>query len=139
MLREFYKRITEGLGIELADFGINVGEQDSARSHVEFASALVTKIFGSDPSRDEDPVSFLKKIKCPTLCIYGEKDYPIQASGSAGIVRNAFADTSHDDYFVKVFPGAGHQLEIAEGGRTSRHRDFDKYILDWVQKRVRKN
>jgi pimeloyl-ACP methyl ester carboxylesterase len=139
MLKEFYKQVTDNLGITLADLGIDTNEQDSARGHVEFASAVVTKVIGSDSSRDEDPVSFLKEIKCPMLCIYGELDQGIPASESAGIIRNVFADTRHNDFVVEVFPGAGHQLEITEGNRTHRHKDFDNFILDWIQERVREN
>lgn len=137
MLRESYRHIAKNLGIDLVDLGINVGEKDSARSHVEFASALVAKILGSDPSRDEDPVSFLKEIKCPMLYIYGERDQEIAASDSPGIIRKVVAGTRRSDFIVKMVPGAGHQLEITEDKRTYRHKDFEKLILDWVQKRVR--
>jgi alpha-beta hydrolase superfamily lysophospholipase len=137
MLRQFYGQITKKLGIELADLGIDVNGENSARGHVEFASAVVAKVMGSDPSRDEDPVSFMKNIKCPMLCIYGELDQSVAASQSAEIIRNVFVDTKHADFVIKVFPGAGHQLEITEGNRTFRHNDVDKFILDWIQKRVR--
>ena len=55
------------------------------------------------------------------LCIYGEKDqemleYP-------GIVQKAFADAGHDDFVVKILQGAGHQLDIANGKRTIRHKE----------------
>jgi pimeloyl-ACP methyl ester carboxylesterase len=139
MLREFYKQATDNLGINLADLGIDTNEQDSARGHVQFAAAVIAKVIGADPSRDEDPVSFLEEIKCPMLCIYGEKDPGIAASESAEIIRKVFSDTRHSDFVVKIFPGAGHQLEITEGNRTYRHRDFENLILDWVQKRVRKD
>ena len=133
MLMEFWEHLAKRLGMDLADLGIDFNEQDIARSYVEFLSAVVTKI-GSDPSRDEDPVSFLKEIECPMLCIYGERDQGINAAESAGIIRKVFVDTRHNDFVVKIFPGAGHQLNITEGKRKYRHKDFEKFILDWVRK-----
>ena len=55
--------------------------------------------------RNEDPVTFLREITCPMLCIYGGKDqemleYP-------GLVQKAFADAGHDDFVVKILQGAG--------------------------------
>ncbi len=138
MLMEFWEHLAKRLGMDLADLGIDFNEQDIARSYVELLSAVVTKI-GSDPSRDEDPVSFLKEIECPMLCIYGERDQGINAAESAGIIRKVFVDTRHNDFVVKIFPGAGHQLNITEGKRKYRHKYFEKFILDWVQKRVRKD
>ena len=144
MLREF--QYLKNLGIDLGDLGIEVGEQDSARSHVEFDSAVLAKITRADTplamvatndtSRDEDPVSFLKKIKCPMMCIYGEKDQ--EMSEYPRIVRKALTDAKHQDFTLKIFQGAGHQLKITEGNRKYRHKGVDKFILDWVQERVRK-
>ena len=144
MLREFQN--LKNLGIDLGDLGIEVGEQDSARSHVEFDSAVLAKITRADTplamvatndtSRDEDPVSFLKKIKCPMMCIYGEKDQ--EMSEYPRIVRKALTDAKHQDFTLKIFQGAGHQLKITEGNRKYRHKGVDKFILDWVQERVRK-
>ncbi len=133
-------------GIDISTSGVNVDKLDSARGSLEFDAAMLAKVAEtdappamaavSDASRDEDPVSFLKGVTCPMLCIYGEKDqemleYP-------GIVRKAFADAGHDDFLVKILPGAGHQLTIANGKSTIRHKEVDKMILDWVQQRVSK-
>jgi dienelactone hydrolase len=139
MLREFYKHIAGKLGMNLANLHIDDGEKDSARSHVEFASAVVTKAIGSDSSRDEDPVSFLKQIKCPMLCIYGEEDNDIGASKSADIIRKVFAETKHNDFVVTTLPGADHQLKLTQGKSTYRDKNVDNLILDWVQKQVRKD
>ena len=99
MLREFYRLIANRQGIDLKDLHFHGNDQDSARSHIEFSSTVVTKFIGTDTSRDEDPVSFLRDIECPMLCIYGEKDQKM--SESPGIIRKVFANTSHDDFVVK--------------------------------------
>lgn len=123
-----------------------LGKLDSVRSYLDFDSAMLAKVAETDTplamtavndaSRDEDPVSFLKEITCPMLCIYGEKDqemleYP-------GIVQKAFTDAGHDDFVVKILQGAGHQLEITNGKQIYRDKSVDQFILDWLQKRVQK-
>jgi alpha-beta hydrolase superfamily lysophospholipase len=123
-----------------------LGKLDSVRSYLDFDSAMLAKVAETDTplamtavndaSRDEDPVTFLREITCPMLCIYGEKDqemleYP-------GIVQKAFADAGHDDFVVKILQGAGHQLEITNGKQTYRDKSVDQFILDWLQKRVQK-
>ena len=95
----------------------------------------------ADRSREEDPVTFLKEIVCPMLCIYGEKDHDM--STYPGIVRDVFSNTKHGDATVRVFEGAGHQLEVTNGKRvtgrelrTYRQPDVDALILDWILKRI---
>jgi pimeloyl-ACP methyl ester carboxylesterase len=133
-------------GFNIFNTGVNVGELDSVRGNLEFDAAMLAKVAESDTplamtavsdvSRNEDPVSFLKAIKCPMLCIYGEKDQEMLAY--PGIVSKALADAGHEDFVVKILPGAGHQLTITDDKRTFRHQEVDKLIIDWVQERVRK-
>ena len=150
-LRELQKPLIQLLGIDLSDLEVKLSTPVTARIIVEFDSAVLARMSGSDSpnamlltvdsSREEDPVNFLKRIKCPMLCIYGEEDHAM--STYPGIVRGAFADTKHGDATVKVFEGAGHQLEVTNGKRIParefrmyRHKDVDPLILDWVLART---
>ena len=150
-LRELQKPLFQMLGFDLSDLDVELDEPVTAKSLVEFDSAVLAKVGRSDSpnamlvttdrSRTQDPVTFLKKINCPVLCIYGEKDpamvtYP-------GIVRDVFSKTKHPDATIRVFEGAGHQLEVTNGKRVTgrelrkyRHKDADPLILDWVLKRI---
>ena len=60
-----------------------------------------------------------------------------------GIVRDVFSNAKHSDATVRVFEGAGHQLEVTHGKRVTgrelrkyRHKDVDPLILDWILKRI---
>lgn len=150
-LRELQTPIFQLMGIDLSDLGVELGEPVTARSLVEFDSAVFAKIGGSDSpnamlltvdrSREEDPVTFLKEVVCPMLCIYGEKDHDM--STYPRIVRDVFSSTRQGDSTVRVFEGAGHQLEVTNGKRVTgselrkyRHKDVDPLILDWILKRI---
>ena len=152
-LRELQKPLYQILGVNVSTLQVKLAEPVTAKSLIEFDSAVMKKIGESDspnamlvtvdPSREEDPATFLEKIKCPMLCIYGEKDYAM--STYPRIVRNVFAKTNHRDATVRVFAGAGHQLEVTNGKRVTgkelrkyRHKDVDPLILDWILERVGK-
>ena len=148
-LRQLQTPVIQLLGIDLS--GLELGEPVTARSLVEFDSAVLEKIgehdsplammATADSSREEDPVAFLKEIECPMLCIYGEKDRNM--SRYPEIVRGVFSSTKHNDWTIKVFEGAGHQLEVTNGKRVTgrelrkyRHKDADPLILNWILERT---
>lgn len=133
MLLEFWKQVAKRVEIDVAELDIDFNDPDIANTYVELFYAASTKI-APDPSRDEDPVSFLKEIKCPMLCIYGEKDQLVRG---AKTIRSVFSETRHNEFTIKIFPGADHQLKITEGNHTYRHKEVDPYILDWVKERLR--
>ncbi len=135
MLLESWKHLAKQLEIDISTLGIDFNDQNVAKQYVELFYVVGTSKIVPDPSRDVDPVSFLKEIRCPMLCIYGEKDALVRG---APIIRKVFAETKHSDLTVKIIPGADHQLMVAEGNRTSRHKGVDTFIQDWVQERVRK-
>ena len=138
------------MGFDLSDLDAELDEPLTARSLVEFDSAVLAKVSASDSpnamlmtadrSREEDPVTFLMKVTCPMLCIYGEKDHDM--STYPKIVRDVFSSTKHGDATVRVFEGAGHQLEVTNGKRVTggahrkyRHKEVDPLILSWILKR----
>ena len=149
-LRELQTPLLQLMGFDLSDLDAELDEPLTARSLVEFDSAVLAKISASDSptamlmtadrSREEDPVTFLMKVTCPTLCIYGEKDHDM--STYPGIIRDVFSSTKHGDSTVRVFEGAGHQLEVTNGKpvkggalRKHRHKEVDPLILSWILKR----
>jgi pimeloyl-ACP methyl ester carboxylesterase len=150
-LRELQTPLLQLMGFDLSDLDAELDEPVTARSLVEFDSAVLAKISVSDspnamlmtadPSREDDPVTFLMKITCPVLCIYGEKDHDM--STYPKIVRDVFSSTKHGDSTVRVLEDAGHQLEVTNGKlvtgralRKYRHKEVDPLILDWIVKRL---
>lgn len=150
-LRELQTPLARILGIDLANLGVELTEPLTVSRLLEFDAAVIERVRKSDTpnamlmtvdrSREEDPVDFLEKITCPMLCIYGEQDHAM--STYPRIVRDAFSRSNQKDWTVRVFEGAGHQLEVTGGKpvapkdlRKYRHQDVDPLILDWVLKRV---
>lgn len=81
-----------------------------------------------------DPALTFRRVRCPVLIIYGEKDNP--AEGVARIER-ALKEAGNRDYTVRVFPGADHSLEVrGEGGRMTWAEGFLALLTDWTLRRV---
>ena len=135
MLLETWKQLAKQLEIDVSTLGIDFNDQNIAKQYVELFYVVGTSKIVPDPSRDVDPVSFLKEIRCPMLCVYGENDPLVRG---APIIRKVFGETKHGDFIVKIIPGADHQLKVTEGDRTARHKGVDTFIQDWVQERLRK-
>lgn len=150
-LRELQAPLFKMMGIDLSELDVELSAPVTARDLLEFDAAVLDKVRSSDSpnamlltsdrSREEDPVNFLEKITCPILCIYGEKDHDM--STYPKIVQDVFSRTKHGDSTVRVFAGAGHQLEVTKGKhiaphelRKYRHKEVDPLILNWVLERV---
>lgn len=81
-----------------------------------------------------DPAATFRRVKIPTLIIYGEKDTP-----SAGIARieQALREAGNRDYTVRVFPRADHSLEVRqENGRMVWAEGFLDLLTNWTLQRV---
>ena len=81
-----------------------------------------------------DPALTFRRVRCPVLIIYGERDNP-----SPGIARieQALREAGNRDYTVRVFPRADHSLEVRqESGRTAWAEGFLELLTNWTLQRV---
>ena len=82
-----------------------------------------------------DPAPTFRRVRCPVLIIYGEKDNP-----SAGIARieQALREAGNRDYTVRVFPGADHDLEVGKqgDGKIDWAEGFLELLTNWTLERV---
>lgn len=81
-----------------------------------------------------DPALTFRRVRCPVLIIYGERDNPAQ-----GIARieQALREAGNRNYTVRVFPGADHSLEVRqENGRTAWAEGFLELLTSWTLQRV---
>ena len=82
-----------------------------------------------------DPAPTFKRVKCPVLIIYGEKDNPSQ---SVARIERALKEAGNRDYTIRVFPGADHSLEVrGEDGRTKWAEGFLELLTNWTLQRVK--
>lgn len=82
-----------------------------------------------------DPATTFRRVRCPVLIIYGEKDNPSQ-----GIARieQALREAGNRDYTVRVFPGADHDLDVGQpgDGKMVWAEGFLELLTNWTLQRV---
>jgi uncharacterized protein len=61
-----------------------------------------------------DPEPVLARLKVPLLAIFGEKDRLIPVTESVEKMRTIFARSGHRDVTIRVFPNAGHGIQLIE-------------------------
>ena len=91
---------------------------------------------------DFDPVPVLKKVRCPVLAFFGEKDVLVPPEGNVGPMKAALKKAGTKDVTIKVLPGANHRFEVAGTGA----RDFGTcgksvsgyydVMVEWIKKRA---
>lgn len=82
-----------------------------------------------------DPAVTFRRVQCPTLIIYGEKDNPSQGVAR---IEQALKEAGNRDYTVRVFPGADHDLDVGlpNDGKTIWAEGFLELLTNWTLQRV---
>lgn len=86
-----------------------------------------------------DPIPIWKKIKCPTLLIFGEFDPNYPASKSADLMEKALKEAENKDVTIKIFPKANHSLKVVQPDGKVIGVPLGETEKDWVIKRVNVN
>ena len=83
----------------------------------------------------DDPALTFRRVRCPVLIIYGERDKPTQ--GIARIER-ALGGAGNRDYTVRVFPRADHDLDVGQpgDGKMVWAEGFLELLTNWTLRRV---
>lgn len=94
---------------------------------------------------DTDPQAVWRRVKCPALLIWGERDLIVPVELSVNRIREALTAAGNQDVTVKIFPGADHNFRLPAGVRADTNGKWDfprstpgfmETVLDWIQKRV---
>lgn len=82
-----------------------------------------------------DPALTFRRVKCPLLIIYGEKDNPTQGVAR---IEQALREAGNRDYTVRVFPGADHDLDVGppNDGKVVWAEGFLELLTNWTVQRV---
>ncbi len=91
-----------------------------------------------------DPVPTLKKVKCPTLLLYGELDLQVPAEMSHKSMVAALKEGGNKDFKAKIFPKANHLFQEATTGSPSEYAKLPKKFVpgflelmtNWMLERV---
>jgi pimeloyl-ACP methyl ester carboxylesterase len=82
-----------------------------------------------------DPALTFRRVKCPVLIIYGEKD---NSSQGMARIEQALKEAGNRDYTVRVFPGADHDLDVGlpNDGKMVWAEGFLDLLTNWTLQRV---
>jgi hypothetical protein len=89
-------------------------------------------------------VSYLKKVKCPVLAIYGEKDVQVPAKVNIDAINNIIGEGENTDYKIIEMPNVNHLFQYCETGYPSEYKiskesmvvEVLNIISDWVAARA---
>src|SRR5262249_43121633 len=92
------------------------------------------KSFRDSPRRN---LSDARKVHCPTLLIFGERDASQPVQKGVERVEQALKEGKNPDYLIKVIPNANHALQVLDGSaRLAPAPGVDTLIADWILKRA---
>ena len=94
-----------------------LSETISATLSLENINPWMEYFLRSDPAQD------LKKLKIPTLIIYGEKDCQVPPSLNLKAAQNTAPHAK-----VKCYPDLNHMMQHAKTGDVSEYREIDETI-----------
>jgi pimeloyl-ACP methyl ester carboxylesterase len=80
-----------------------------------------------------DPVATLKRVRCPVLAIWGEKDFLVDAARAAQLARGALAAAGHPDYTVRVLPSADHGLYLRREPGVGWAKDRTRFVPGFIE------
>ncbi|MGB2696253.1 MAG: alpha/beta hydrolase, partial [Candidatus Zixiibacteriota bacterium] len=75
-----------------------------------------------------DPAPTLRKIKCPVLALFGEKDIQVPTEGNLEGVEKALKDGGNPDYRVEVLSDLNHLFQTAQTGAPSEYAQIEETI-----------
>jgi uncharacterized protein len=82
---------------------------------------------------DPDPRDVWRRVRCPVLAIFGERDHLLPVEKSVTVYREALAEVGNTDVTIKVLPGANHQFLVALPDHLMP--GYAETILEWLAER----
>lgn len=70
----------------------------------------------------------LRKVKCPVLAIFAEKDIQVPPNGNLEAVEHALKSGGNKDYRVEKLPGLNHLFQTAETGAPSEYAEIEETL-----------
>jgi dipeptidyl aminopeptidase/acylaminoacyl peptidase len=96
-------------------------------------------VFSYDPQND------LRKVKCPVLAVWGDKDLQVPPSEHGPALEAIFKESKNADYTLKVFPGVNHAMQHCKTGSPAEFVGLPEtvapevldLIRDWIDKHTK--
>jgi uncharacterized protein len=84
----------------------------------------------------QDPATYLRKVKAPVLALFGEKDFQVDAAVNAEAVGKVLAAAGNVDYEVQIFPGLNHLFQHATTGALDEYGTIEETFAPVALERV---
>ena len=91
-----------------------------------------------------DPAPTLRRLRVPTLCLFGALDNNIVAEKNKVAWESALRAAGNQDYTLRILPSANHLLLEAKSGSNSEMSSLQRFVpdyattvRDWLATRVR--
>jgi len=75
-----------------------------------------------------DPADFLKKIKCPVLALFGEKDLQVPAKINSEIMKSIFDSFGKENYNILILQSHNHLFQNAKTGNIFEYALINETI-----------
>ena len=84
-----------------------------------------------------DPRIALRKLVVPALFLFGERDELVPVPKSVEVIRQTLAEIGNRDFTIKIFPGAGHTIQLDPSGNgRSFAPGYLETMRQWLQTRL---
>ncbi len=91
------------------------------------------------------PQDHLKKVKCPVLALFGEKDTQVDAKNNSEKIKKALKSAKNSRYSIKIIENANHLFQESKTGLPKEYSllkknfisGFEEIISDWILKIVK--
>ena len=91
-----------------------------------------------------NPESYLVKIKCPVLAVYGSKDVQVPPENIKAM-KKSLKQSKNIDYTIKEIPYANHLFQKCKTGYPSEYNKIKRttspsvlsITVDWISHRIR--
>ena len=93
-----------------------------------------------------DPLVELKRLRCPVLALWGEKDLQVPPNENAPPVEEALKMAGNKKAMIKVLPGLNHLFQTSATGSVTEYGSIEEtfsptalaVIGDWIAERIGK-
>jgi pimeloyl-ACP methyl ester carboxylesterase len=87
-----------------------------------------------------DPAATLRRVKTPTLALYGADDSKVDVPHASRTLRSSFAEAGMTDFTMHVYPNAIHPLLVSSDGFSALEPErfangYPSVMIDWLAHR----
>jgi hypothetical protein len=85
---------------------------------------------------DRDPIPPLKRLRCPLLALFGERDTCVVPAENVPPLRESLEAAKHTDFRIEIVPDATHTFTTAGSGGKELSAAMLARLSDWIVERA---